>query len=280
MDDLNRDKRVDSRDARVILQAVERVERAHPELVGGAALYRATKAHGPFAHVDVRGAPRALGQVVIGPATRDRSRQPAAPPAPASRLASLAVFGAAALGVIQFYEPPRQFIESRGRARRSRTARARSALASPNAFGRSGEVRVLFALPASASCIRSSSVATRSELAYAWVPFADTGSDPGAPSTRPLDRSRPAVRGAAQARLLPTRAHRRAPNASSSTARAVGHGAVLGEARQHAQRLSHRHVRRRTAGRTERTKHRRDSSKSTRTWLDLPSRSTSGWPTS
>lgn len=56
MDDLNRDKRVDSRDARVILQAVERVERAHPELVGGAALYRATKAHGPFAHVDVRGA--------------------------------------------------------------------------------------------------------------------------------------------------------------------------------------------------------------------------------
>ena len=55
MDDLNRDKRVDSRDARVILQAIERVERAHPELVGGASLYRATKAHGPFAHVDVRG---------------------------------------------------------------------------------------------------------------------------------------------------------------------------------------------------------------------------------
>lgn len=56
MDDLNRDKRVDSRDVRVIMQAIERVERAHPELVGGAALYRATKAHGPFAHIDVRGA--------------------------------------------------------------------------------------------------------------------------------------------------------------------------------------------------------------------------------
>ena len=56
MDDLNRDRRVDSRDARVILQAVERVERAHPELAGGAALYRATRAHGPFAHVDTRGA--------------------------------------------------------------------------------------------------------------------------------------------------------------------------------------------------------------------------------
>jgi hypothetical protein len=56
MDDLNHDRRVDSRDARVILQAVERVERAHPELVGGASVYRATKAHGPFAHVDTRGA--------------------------------------------------------------------------------------------------------------------------------------------------------------------------------------------------------------------------------
>ena len=56
MDDLNHDRRVDSRDARVILQAVERVERTHPELVGGASVYRATKAHGPFAHVDTRGA--------------------------------------------------------------------------------------------------------------------------------------------------------------------------------------------------------------------------------
>ena len=56
MDDLNHDRRIDSRDARVILQAVERVERAHPELVGGASVYRATRAHGPFAHVDTRGA--------------------------------------------------------------------------------------------------------------------------------------------------------------------------------------------------------------------------------
>jgi len=55
MDDLNHDHRIDSRDARVILQAVERVERAHPELAGGAGLYRATRAHGPFAHVDTRG---------------------------------------------------------------------------------------------------------------------------------------------------------------------------------------------------------------------------------
>ena len=55
MDDLNGDGRVDHRDAQVILAAVERVERRHPELAGGVGVYRATRAHGPFAHVDVRG---------------------------------------------------------------------------------------------------------------------------------------------------------------------------------------------------------------------------------
>ena len=56
MDDLNRDGRVDHRDAQVILDAAERIEKAYPTLVGGAGLYRATRAHGPFAHIDVRGA--------------------------------------------------------------------------------------------------------------------------------------------------------------------------------------------------------------------------------
>jgi hypothetical protein len=55
MDDLNRDGRVDHRDAQLILTAAERVERRHPDLVGGVGVYRATRAHGPFAHVDVRG---------------------------------------------------------------------------------------------------------------------------------------------------------------------------------------------------------------------------------
>jgi Peptidase M15 len=55
MDDLNRDGRVDHRDAQVILAAAERVERRHPDLAGGVGVYRATRAHGPFAHVDVRG---------------------------------------------------------------------------------------------------------------------------------------------------------------------------------------------------------------------------------
>ena len=55
MDDLNRDGKVDHRDARVILDAVERVERRYPVLAGGVGVYRANAAHGPFAHVDVRG---------------------------------------------------------------------------------------------------------------------------------------------------------------------------------------------------------------------------------
>ena len=55
MDDLNGDRRVDERDAEVILQAVERVERAHPELIGGVGVYSACCGHGPFTHIDVRG---------------------------------------------------------------------------------------------------------------------------------------------------------------------------------------------------------------------------------
>jgi hypothetical protein len=55
MDDLDGDGRITSRDARVLLASVDRVEAAHPELVGGAGVYGGTKAHGPFLHVDVRG---------------------------------------------------------------------------------------------------------------------------------------------------------------------------------------------------------------------------------
>lgn len=55
MDDLNHDGRIDARDAAVIVAAVDRVDQQHPELVGGGGIYRATRAHGPFAHVDVRG---------------------------------------------------------------------------------------------------------------------------------------------------------------------------------------------------------------------------------
>lgn len=55
MDDLNKDGRVDIKDAEFIRSAAERVERAHPSLIGGIGVYRANAAHGPFTHVDTRG---------------------------------------------------------------------------------------------------------------------------------------------------------------------------------------------------------------------------------
>jgi hypothetical protein len=63
MDDLNRDGRIDTRDARVLLGAVDRVEAQHPELVGGAGVYGATRAHGPFTHIDARGSRARWGRV-------------------------------------------------------------------------------------------------------------------------------------------------------------------------------------------------------------------------
>jgi len=55
MDDLNGDHRVDTRDAEVIQQAAERVERKNPSLAGGVGVYSACCGHGPFTHIDVRG---------------------------------------------------------------------------------------------------------------------------------------------------------------------------------------------------------------------------------
>lgn len=55
LDDLNGDGRVNLRDVRVIEAAAERVERAHPALVGGVGVYPAASGHGPFIHIDTRG---------------------------------------------------------------------------------------------------------------------------------------------------------------------------------------------------------------------------------
>jgi hypothetical protein len=55
MDDLNRDGRVDTRDAEMMGKALERVEAKHPSLVGGIGVYSACCGHGPFTHTDVRG---------------------------------------------------------------------------------------------------------------------------------------------------------------------------------------------------------------------------------
>jgi len=55
MDDLNHDGKVSIEDSRVISAAVDRVEAAHPELIGGAGVYTAAPGHGPFIHIDTRG---------------------------------------------------------------------------------------------------------------------------------------------------------------------------------------------------------------------------------
>lgn len=55
MDDLNGDGVVDLDDVAVIMRAVDRVERRHPELIGGAGVYPANAIRGPYIHIDVRG---------------------------------------------------------------------------------------------------------------------------------------------------------------------------------------------------------------------------------
>ena len=55
MDDLNGDGRENIGDAREIQDAAERVERAHPQLVGGVGVYPGAASHGPFTHIDTRG---------------------------------------------------------------------------------------------------------------------------------------------------------------------------------------------------------------------------------
>lgn len=55
MDDLNGDGRINKEDGRVIGLAAERVEKKHPDLVGGIGLYAPTGAHNGFVHIDTRG---------------------------------------------------------------------------------------------------------------------------------------------------------------------------------------------------------------------------------
>jgi uncharacterized protein YcbK (DUF882 family) len=55
MDDLDHNGKININDAKVIEAAVDRVEAAHPEVVGGAGIYPAGPGHGPFIHIDTRG---------------------------------------------------------------------------------------------------------------------------------------------------------------------------------------------------------------------------------
>ena len=57
MDDVNRDGRIDTADARFILQVAEEIDNSKEWgwLKGGAGVYHANSAHGPYIHVDARG---------------------------------------------------------------------------------------------------------------------------------------------------------------------------------------------------------------------------------
>lgn len=55
MDDLNGDGRINLTDARVIGEAVERVEKKYPQLVGGMHYYPPTGGHQGMVHIDTRG---------------------------------------------------------------------------------------------------------------------------------------------------------------------------------------------------------------------------------
>ena len=91
------------------------------------------------------------------------------------------------MGVVQFYEPPRQILESRGSV--AQVDSGPLALPSRNAFGRSGKVRVLFALPGEDVVYPIELRSDPAGVAYAWVPFADSGLVDALPvmSTRPLE---------------------------------------------------------------------------------------------
>lgn len=73
MDDVNRDGRVDTADAQFILRIAEQIDESEQWgwLKGGAGVYHANAAHGPYIHIDTRGyvarwgatAPRAAGRI-------------------------------------------------------------------------------------------------------------------------------------------------------------------------------------------------------------------------
>jgi hypothetical protein len=57
MDDLNRDGRIDFRDAAVLYEIIDNMygQSWYQRFLGGLGRYRTTRKHGPFVHVDVRG---------------------------------------------------------------------------------------------------------------------------------------------------------------------------------------------------------------------------------
>jgi hypothetical protein len=102
---------------------------------------------------------------------------------PRASLASLAVFGTAALGVVQFQKPAHS-LETRPFAEIARaTMEIPVVTPAANAFGKSGEVKVRFAMPGETVEYPVEVQGDRSELAYQWVRLGDEAT---VDSTRPL----------------------------------------------------------------------------------------------
>jgi hypothetical protein len=75
MDDVNRDGRVDTADARFILRVAEEIDNSTEWgwLKGGAGVYHANSAHGPYIHVDARGYVARWGAIDEPAAATDRT---------------------------------------------------------------------------------------------------------------------------------------------------------------------------------------------------------------
>ncbi|MBY0371409.1 hypothetical protein K2X33_12025 [bacterium] len=73
MDDLNKDGKSNWKDTAILQEIVQEMETDEPHLyeVGGLGLYRNTRGHGPFVHVDARGTSARWG---VRPAKRKKSR--------------------------------------------------------------------------------------------------------------------------------------------------------------------------------------------------------------
>jgi hypothetical protein len=76
MDDVNRDGRVDTADARFLLRVAESIDNSAQWgwLKGGAGVYHANAAHGPYLHVDARGYVARWGAIEEKPAARGGTR--------------------------------------------------------------------------------------------------------------------------------------------------------------------------------------------------------------
>jgi uncharacterized protein YcbK (DUF882 family) len=53
--DANGNGRIDRGDWRLLVKAIDAVERSHPDLVGGLGIYNSRRYASPYVHVDVRG---------------------------------------------------------------------------------------------------------------------------------------------------------------------------------------------------------------------------------